>query len=416
MEGAAQAFKDKFDAGLLALYDGHGVSIPVTPEAVAQIKATDLVLGTDENGVLHVQVLPKLGSPEGVQNAEEVLSAKPQNFLPDWLKSSTADKVTSITSLVQGVEELAVAGETLSAQQGKSVVLEQLHSLNPKELENISTYIAQAMTALNSGTLDAGTEAKVREQLNAMRTVVRTADEYLGVGNDISAGIASGMTAYGWTGDAATVASSIETALRTAAQTHSPSAMTRPVGIDLAAGVAVGMMAYGFRSAAGIVAANAKSSFSTELAADMLKPIGRNAMVGMAAGILSGQNLVAHAMRIVAEAAVRAAKAKLKIQSPSKVFRDEVGRMMVRGIGEGTILESKAQAKIIQNAARYLTGAAHTHVSMRNSYDNRRTYHQDQRVTVQVDKLYVRDEKDVRSLAIELAQFNKTQYAGMGVR
>ena len=89
--------------------------------------------------------------------------------------------------------------------------------------------------------------------------------------------------------------------------------------------------------------------------------------------------------------------------------------MMVRGIGEGTILESKAQAKIIQNAARYLTGAAQAGV-VSSSYDNRRTYHQDQSVTIQVDKLYVRDEKDVRSLAIELAQFNKTQYAGMGVR
>jgi hypothetical protein len=32
--------------------------------------------------------------------------------------------------------------------------------------------------------------------------------------------------------------------------------------------------------------------------------------------------------------------------------------MMVRGICEGMILESKAQARIIQNAARYLTGAA----------------------------------------------------------
>ena len=139
-------------------------------------------------------------------------------------------------------------------------------------------------------------------------------------------------------------------------------------------------------------------------------------MAGLAVGILSGQNLVVNAMRLVAEAAVRAAKAKLKIQSPSKVFRDEVGRMMIRGIGVGVEQEGKAQAKIIQNAARYLTGAAQTGATMNNSTDNRRTYHQDQSVTVQVDKLYVRDEKDVRSLAIELAQFNKTQYAGMGVR
>jgi hypothetical protein len=121
-------------------------------------------------------------------------------------------------------------------------------------------------------------------------------------------------------------------------------------------------------------------------------------------------------MRIVAEAAVRAAKAKLKIQSPSRVFRGVVRRTMVRGIGVGVEQEGKAQAKIIQNAARYLTGAAQSGVGGTSSYDNRRTYHQDQSVTVQVDKLYVRDEKDVRSLAIELAQFNKTQYAGMGVR
>jgi hypothetical protein len=90
--------------------------------------------------------------------------------------------------------------------------------------------------------------------------------------------------------------------------------------------------------------------------------------------------------------------------------------MMVQGIGIGVEQEGKAQAKIIQNAARYLTGAAQAGIVSSNSYDNRRTYHQDQHVTVQVEKLYVRDEKDVRSLAIELAQFNKTQYAGMGVR
>ena len=416
VEGAEQAFMDKFNAGLLALYDEHGLPIPVTPDAVAQIKATDLVLGTDENGVLHVQVLPKIGSPEGVQNAEAGLNSVPQNFLPDWLKSSTSDKVISITSLVQGVQDLAAAGEEFSAQQGKSVVLEQLFSLNSGELQNIATYITQAMAALSSGTLDAGTEAKVREQLNALLTVVRTADEYLGVGNDISAGIASGLTAYGWTGDAATVATSIETALRAAAQTHSPSAMTRPIGVDLAAGVAVGMMGYGFGSSAGAMAAKAISALKTELSMSTTRPIGLSAMTGLALGILSGRNLVVNAMKIVAEAAVRAAKAKLKIQSPSRVFRDEVGRMMVRGIGEGTTLESKAQAKIIQNAARYLTDAAQAGIGNSNSYDNRRTYHQDQSVSVQVDKLYVRDEKDVRSLAIELAQFNKTQYAGMGVR
>ena len=418
--GWAEALQMAYTNGTLQVFGAEGAAIKVTPEVLKRIGPTDIFLEgiTDENGnaVLGVVITQKLGTKEAVDAADTQLKQVPDNFLPDWLKSSTSDKVTSITSLVQGVEDLTTAGEELTAQQGKSVILDQLTSLNSADIQKISDSIAAAMAALSSGTLDEGTEAKVQEQLNSLLTVVRTADEYLGAGNDISAGIASGLTTYGWTGDAATVASSIETALRTAAQTHSPSAMTRPIGIDLSAGIATGMMAYGFGSAAGVVAAKAKSALSAELTTDTMKPIGRNAMVGMAAGILSGQNLVVNAMRIVAEAAVRAAKAKLKIQSPSRVFRDEVGRMMVRGIGVGVEQEGKAQAKVIQNAARYLTDAAQAGVGGSTSYDNRRTYHQDQSVTVQVDKLYVRDEKDVRSLAIELAQFNKTQYAGMGVR
>lgn len=48
----------------------------------------------------------------------------------------------------------------------------------------------------------------------------------------------------------------------------------------------------------------------------------------------------------------------LKINSPSKVFRDEVSAMTMKGLGEGVLNESRAQAKVIQNAARYLTSEA----------------------------------------------------------
>jgi len=418
--GWAEALQTAYANGTLQVFGADGVKLNVTPEVLQRIGPTDIFLEgmTDENGnaVLGVVITQKLGTKEAVDAAGSQMTKVPDNFLPDWLKSSTSDKVNSITSLVKGVEDLTAAGADLGAQQGKSVVLDQLMSLNADDLKNISGYVAAAMTALSSGTLSEADAANVQAQLNAMLTLVKTADEYFGIGNDISAGIASGLTAYGWTGDATTVATSIETALRAAAQTHSPSAMTRPIGIDLSSGIAVGMMAYGFGSAAGMTAAKAISALRAGMSSSVTRPIGLNAMIGMAAGILSGRSVVVNAIRIVAKAAVRAAKAKLKIQSPSKVFRDEVGRMMVRGIGEGTILESKAQAKIIRNAARYLTGAAQAGVGGSNSYDNRRTYHQDQSVTVQVDKLYVRDEKDVRSLAIELAQFNKTQYAGMGVK
>ena len=121
-------------------------------------------------------------------------------------------------------------------------------------------------------------------------------------------------------------------------------------------------------------------------------------------------------MRSAARDAVNAAKREMKIKSPSGVFQDEVGRMAMRGFGQGALMESKNQAKVIQNAARYLTGAAQSGVGGTNSYDNRKTYNQNASTTIQVDKLVVRDEQDVRSLAIEIAGLTRRQQRGKGMR
>ena len=164
------------------------------------------------------------------------------------------------------------------------------------------------------------------------------------------------------------------------------------------------------------VATNVKSSVSGSLNASTLRPVGVNAMAGLKAGILAGRSGVIAAMRSAARDAVNAAKRELKIKSPSGVFRDEVGRMAMRGFGQGALLESKNQAKVIQNAARYLTGAAQGGIGGTNSYDNRKTYNQNASTTIQVDKLVVRDEQDVRSLAIEIAGLTKRQQRGKGMR
>jgi len=90
--------------------------------------------------------------------------------------------------------------------------------------------------------------------------------------------------------------------------------------------------------------------------------------------------------------------------------------MAMKGFGEGVLRETEAQARTIRNAARYLTGEAWTGVSTSYAYDNRRTYNQQATSTVKVERLYVRDEQDVRSLAIEIAQLTKRQQAALGVR
>ncbi len=131
---------------------------------------------------------------------------------------------------------------------------------------------------------------------------------------------------------------------------------------------------------------------------------------------LIGRAIVVSAIQTAARAAVLAAKAELKIQLPSGVFRDEVGRMAINGHGQGALLDIKAQARVIQNATRFLIGAAQAGVDGSYSYDNRKTYNQNDTSTIRVDRLYVRDDQDVRSLAIEIVSLTRRQQRGKGLR
>ena len=121
-------------------------------------------------------------------------------------------------------------------------------------------------------------------------------------------------------------------------------------------------------------------------------------------------------MRSAARSAVNAAKSELKINSPSRVFEDEVGVMTMRGLGKGVLKESKAQAKVIRNAARYLTGEARESSIITTSNDNRRSYNNSVTSTIQVQQMVVRDEQDIRSLAVEIATLTRRQQRGKGLR
>ena len=121
-------------------------------------------------------------------------------------------------------------------------------------------------------------------------------------------------------------------------------------------------------------------------------------------------------MRSAARSAVNAAKSELKINSPSRVFEDEVGVMTMRGLGKGVLKESKAQAKVIRNAARYLTGEARESSIITTSNDTRRSYDNSVTSTIQVQQMVVRDEQDIRSLAVEIATLTRRQQRGKGLR
>ena len=90
--------------------------------------------------------------------------------------------------------------------------------------------------------------------------------------------------------------------------------------------------------------------------------------------------------------------------------------MAMRGFGQGIIKETKEQAQVIRNASRFLTGEARSSAIAYNTSDNRRTYNQQSNVNLTGNSFYVRDEQDIRSLAVEIATLTKRQQRGKGLR
>ena len=451
----------------------NGVEIPASL-VPKELLTPDKVAVLDEDGTMHILITPKIeGTAESVSAAGEKLDASfvttsvfGKTSQHDWgalnglLGGSLIDWMHSFTAELKAFDNYKGSWVTLWGLLDNNTLNGIDKRLNEQfsadNIAGLQTFVSEMVTAIQNG-------AEVSEEdLQKLQTIVDflSALELAGVGENITAGIGDAMTAAGWDADAESVAGNLEAALNAAFVIHSPSQRVRPIGENVAAGVGEGMAdydlsadaealaekvraaietalpadaltAFGTSAVEGLsgaligysmaatgssVATNVKSSVSGSLNASTLRPVGVNTMAGLKAGILAGRSGVISAMRSAARDAVNAAKRELKIKSPSGVFRDEVGRMAMRGFGQGALLESKNQAKVIQNAARYLTGAAQGSIGGSNSYDNRKTYNQNASTTIQVDKLVVRDEQDVRSLAIEIAGLTKRQQRGKGMR
>ena len=231
-------------------------------------------------------------------------------------------------------------------------------------------------------------------------------------GDYVAQGVGAGMAAYDFSTDAAAMASAVESAVGAAFTADTLSTF----GTSAAQGLASAIADYSMASAGSSISTNVQSAVSSSLTSTSLRSVGVNAMAGLRAGILAGQSGVISAMRSAAQAAVNAAKAALKIHSPSRVFRDDIGAMTMRGFGEGILDESRDQARIIRNASRFLTEEAKESAIAYGGTDNRKTYNQQSSVNLSGNTFYIRDDKDVQSLAVEIATLTRRRQHGRGLK
>ena len=91
--------------------------------------------------------------------------------------------------------------------------------------------------------------------------------------------------------------------------------------------------------------------------------------------------------------------------------------MAMKGLGEGFLEGEREQARIIRNAARYLTEEAQSGIVVGNTHnDNRQTIQQHSSVNLTGNNFYVRSDQDVHDLAVEIATLTRTQQRGRGLR
>ena len=447
-----------------------GVEVPIEAVPDGTIDAST-VASLDQDGTLHILVTPEItGTKEAIDALSPVVDETDKlgvTMAGMWagvMPTTTMDMVDSALSRIQSYQETLdynawdkFWASVFGASTDLGVLDQSMKSdFNPEIVAEMSAYVAEVVSAIHQGV------QVPEEDLNNLQTILDFLNglDTTDTGAHIREGIAQGMTEAGFDSDAETVATNLETALNTALDIHSPSQRIKPVGEYVSAGVGEGMSGYDFTSDAGALAASvetavtsalpgdALSSFgtsaaeglasalssysmssagasvasgvrtavSTNLMATTLRSAGVNVMSGLRAGILAGRSGVISAMRSAAREAVNAAKKELKIKSPSQVFRDEVGTMVMRGFGAGVLKESKEQARVIRNASRFLTGEAREGSIVTNSSDNRRTYNNNVSSTIQVQQMMVRDEQDVRSLSVEIATLTRRQQRGKGLR
>lgn len=447
-----------------------GVEVPIEAVPDGTVDAST-VASLDQDGTLHILITPEItGTKEAIDALSPVVDETDKlgvTMAGMWAgirPATTMDKIDSALGRIQSYQETLDYNAwdkfwaSVFGASTNLVALDQSmkSDFNPEIVAEMSSYVAEVVSAIHQGV------QVPEEDLNNLQTILDFLNglDMTGTGAHIREGIAQGMTEAGFDSDAETVATNLETALNTALQIESPSKRVKPTGEYVAAGIGEGMSGYDFTSDVGAlatsveaaitsalpgdalssfgtsaaeglasalstysmssagasVASGVRTAVSTNLTATTLRSAGVNAMAGLRAGILAGRSGVISAMRSAAREAVNAAKKELKIKSPSQVFRDEVGVMTMRGFGVGILKESKEQAKVIRNASRFLTGEAREGSIVTSSSDNRKTYNNNVSSTIQVQQMVVRDEQDIRSLAVEIATLTRRQQRGKGLR
>lgn len=195
------------------------------------------------------------------------------------------------------------------------------------------------------GELAAGGEAEFEQLSQRMNIAANSAGEYTGEGfiQGLKQTVSQAEAAAEEFGD-----TNLD-ALKAALGVSSPSKITQQYGIWTAQGLSNGLRSgqTDVITASRQLAQQVENTIRNGLNQSTFYNAGLNAAYGMANGIRAGRSSVVNAAASVAAAAASAARSRLQIHSPSKVF-EEIGEYTTEGFAQG-IENSAAMAELERN-------------------------------------------------------------------
>lgn len=421
--GWQEQLKTALNTGMLKVYDGNGVEIPVTGAVLKKITAQD-VAAVDADGTIHVILTPEVGSAEAVEQTGTQIETTPlTGTILEPLSSSVADKVKQVNDLSKAVEEYGrlskEAAESGDILMGRSysdmgaetlkVLNTEVQSLSDQDLEALGGHIASLMAALEGGEGTPEQIAQWQEELTNLLSFVETIgpDRFTSTGTNVAAGIAQGMNAYGWDGDAGTMAEAIRAAINASLGVASPATTMIPTGQYVAAGIGQGMLQYAFPET-GAVQAKIIGAFAGFPSRG--QTIGNAFGAGLARGLQARLPGIVAAARAAANQIAEAFRRAWQVHSPSKVAQnltEMFGAGLERGMRDWPTVSERVLDNDIANVRRGM-----------GAYVSNRTDSRDMSVSnaIQVAELNVRSEKDIYDVSRELYQLTRRDQRLVGGR
>lgn len=147
------------------------------------------------------------------------------------------------------------------------------------------------------------------------------------------------------------------------------------------------------------------------------KEVGGNIIKGVGNGISSGVGWLVDKAKQAAKSALNAAKSALGIHSPSRVFRDEVGQWIPKGIGVGIDNEMDSLNKDIDNHMDSMVKGASRSISLDSNVTgggSSRATSSPISLNLNIENLYNNRDQDIRQLAEELTFYLRDMNYAVG--